>query len=432
MSIDWVTVREHSRLTTSSITSSLDRAQISQSAFDWLCQLQSSFGGHGARLVEVEDRRWLRLDNHVGVIQTPCGTCLEILPKHFDDQSNVERSRALLCKMISSALDLPTREAGDASLQLFRSPLTEWVMRQFLVALDRLFKRGLRFEYQRVEEEQTFLRGQLDMTKQMRQLPGRMHLFHQRYDLFLPDRPENRLLRLALDRICKSVQEADNWRLAHELRDVMQPIPPSQQVQLDFSCWQRDRLMAHYQPIRPWCELILGEQMPLAVKGQWHGISLLFPMEKLFEQHVANVLKTKLQPRAQLRCQVASRYLCNHGGHGIFQLKPDLLLQNDGQSWILDTKWKRINERDRDNKYGLNQSDFYQMLAYGQQYLENAGDMMLIYPKTKDFTSPLRVFEFSQKLKLLVCPFDLEHDELITSSEMPLPLRDLNITIDAV
>ena len=48
MSIDWVTVREHSRLTTSSITSSLDRAQISQSAFDWLCQLQSSFGGHGA------------------------------------------------------------------------------------------------------------------------------------------------------------------------------------------------------------------------------------------------------------------------------------------------------------------------------------------------------------------------------------------------
>ena len=162
MSIDWVTVREHSRLTTSSITSSLDRAQISQSAFDWLCQLQSSFGGHGARLVEVEDRRWLRLDNHVGVIQTPCGTCLEILPKHFDDQSNVERSRALLCKMISSALDLPTREAGDASLQLFRSPLTEWVMRQFLVALDRLFKRGLRFEYQRVEEEQTFLRPQRD------------------------------------------------------------------------------------------------------------------------------------------------------------------------------------------------------------------------------------------------------------------------------
>ena len=432
MSIDWVTVREHARLTTSSITSSLDRAQISQSAFDWLCQLQSSFGGHGARLVEVEDRRWLRLDNHVGVIQTPCGTCLEILPKHFDDQSNVEKSRALLCKLISSALDLPTREAGDASLQLFRSPLTEWVIRQFLVALDRLLKRGLRFEYQRIEEEQPFLRGQLDMTKQMRQLPGQMHLFHQRHDLFLPDRPENRLLRLALDRVCKSAQEADNWRLAHELRDVMEPIPPSQQVQLDFSCWRRDRLMAHYQPIRPWCELILGEQMPLAVKGQWHGISLLFPMEKLFEQHVANVLKTKFQPRAQLRCQAASRYLCNHDGHGIFQLKPDLLLQNDGQSWILDTKWKRINERDRYNKYGLNQSDFYQMLAYGQQYLESAGDMMLIYPKTKDFTSPLKVFSFSQKLKLWVCPFDLEHDELITSHEIRLPLRELNMTINAV
>ena len=41
--------------------------------------------------------------------------------------------------------------------------------------------------------------------------------------------------------------------------------------------------MAHYQAIKPWCELILNQQMPIAVSGEWRGMSLLFPMEKLFE-----------------------------------------------------------------------------------------------------------------------------------------------------
>jgi 5-methylcytosine-specific restriction enzyme subunit McrC len=135
----------------------------------------------------VENRRWLRLDNHVGVIQTPCGTGIEILPKHHGQENDVEMSRKLLCKLIASALDLPSRETNAADLQLFKSPLAEWVMRQFLLALDHLLKRGLRFDYLRVEEEKSFLRGQLDMAKQMRQPPGRQHLFHLRHDLFLPN-----------------------------------------------------------------------------------------------------------------------------------------------------------------------------------------------------------------------------------------------------
>ena len=230
----WVTVREHARLTIGELQShtghNLDQAVIPESAFNWLCQLQANMGKQGARLVEVENRRWLRLDNHVGVIQTPCGTGIEILPKHHGKEEDVEKSRKLLCKLIASALDLPSRETDTAELQLFKSPLAEWVMRQFLLALDHLLKRGLRFDYQRVEEELPFLRGQLDMAKQMRQPPGRQHLFHLRHDLFLPDRPENRLLRLALDKTCQATQEANNWRLAHELAGFIHEIPPSRDV----------------------------------------------------------------------------------------------------------------------------------------------------------------------------------------------------------
>ena len=80
-----ITVREFARLTTSSIEPTLDRAQISVSAFDYLCRLASSFNG-GTGLLQVEDRAWLKLDNHVGVIETPCGTRIEILPNSFMDE----------------------------------------------------------------------------------------------------------------------------------------------------------------------------------------------------------------------------------------------------------------------------------------------------------------------------------------------------------
>lgn len=418
-----VTVREHARLTTDSVESTLDRAQVSVSAFDWLCELSSSFSKGGAALVQVEGRRWLKVDNYVGVIETPCGTRLEILPKIFEEDDCVVRSRNLLARMISRSLDLPVREVGTADLQLFNVPLTEWVMRQFLNALDHLIKRGMRFDYQRVEEEQRFLRGQLNVAGQMRQPPGKQHLFQIRHDVFTANCPENRLLKLGLEWVCKATQDPSSWRLAHELRVLIIDVPASQSISQDFRLWRHDRLMAHYQSVKPWCELILSQQMPIAVTGSWHGISLLFPMEKLFEEYVARALRDTLLPGAKMTGQAKSEYLCEHDGSSIFQLKPDIVMHFSGMRWVLDTKWKRIDESDRLNKYGLSQGDFYQMHAYGQKYLDGQGHLVLIYPHSAFFTNPLPSFDFSGSLKLWVLPYDLEHESLLGFDQAHLPLR---------
>lgn len=420
-----ITVREHARLTTAETPDSLDRAQVSVTAFDWLCQLQAGFSKSGARLVEVEDRRWLRLDNFVGVVQTPCGTLIEILPKHYEEGEDLAKSRALLCKLIASALNIPHRQTDAADLQLFRYPLSEWVMRQFLDALNTLLKRGLRFEYQQVEEELSCLRGQLDMSRQMRQPPTRQHLFHLRHALFLPDRAENRLLRLALDKVCQTTQESGNWRLSHEMSGVMQEVPPSRQVKFDFSRWGEDRLMAHYRAIRPWCELVLGEHMPLAVQGEARGISLLFPMERLFEQHVAAMMKRALTPGATLRTQAKNRWLARHKDTDLFLLKPDMAIAHYDRQWVLDTKWKRLNSIKHDGKYDIDQGDFYQMLAYGMRYMDGIGDMVLVYPRSPVFRQPLAPFSFPAGLTLHAWPFDLDLDELIVPVGHGLPLASV-------
>lgn len=414
MSQNIISVREYARLTTKEVgLNSLDQAQVSPSAFEYLCELSASLNRSGAALIQQDGYQALKLDNYVGVIETPCGTRLEILPKHTQQDGCLTESRRLLQRMIHAALHLPTREVGAAELMLFDAPLSEWVMRQFLEALDYLLKRGLRFDYRRVEEEQRFLRGQLNTVAQMRQPPGRQHYFQLRHDIFLPDRPENRLLKVALEKICKTTQDPGNWHLAHELRSLLLEIPGSSNVRLDFSRWRDDRLMAHYKPIRPWCELILGEQSPLSAAGQWQGISLLFPMERLFEQYVEVLLRQHLLSDAVLLAQRSSHSLCTHQAAPLFQLKPDLLLEHGETKWVLDTKWKLLDETDRARKYGLSQSDFYQLFAYGQRYLAGTGELILIYPQTETFTKPLEPFYFSSELTLWVMPFDLNTGALI-------------------
>ena len=410
-----VVVREYARLTCSALAQqSLDRAQISETAFDWLCQLAASFTTAGAKLLQLDNRKWLRLDNFVGVLESPCGQIIEVLPKIHDTEDCEFKSRQLLCRLISEAMQLPTRQAGNASLALKHNCLSEWVIAQFLAELDYLLKRGLRFDYLRVEEEQRYLRGQLNVVQQLRQSPGRQHHFQIRHDIFVPNRAENRLLMTALQLVCKSTQDAENWRLSHELRSQLLELSPSSDIGADFKAWRDDRLMAHYQAIKPWLELILYQRMPLATLGNYRGISMLFPMERLFEVTVAKSLKNAAVAvtgsNKAIKTQRRTAFLCSHQQQEWFQLKPDLSAELDGRHWIMDTKWKRLDLKDSAAKFGLSQQDFYQMFAYGHKYLAGKGSLVLIYPAWQGFpasTAPL-YFSYSDDLCLYVLPYDLE------------------------
>lgn len=421
MSRQVITVREYARLTTSSCVPSLDAHQVSDSAFTWLCDLQARLNKGGAQLLEIEGRSWLRLNSLVGVVQTPCGTTLEVLPKTFADTDDVQASRALLRKMVAALLDMPGKEAGVAALERFHVPLTEWVMAQFVQTLQKLMQQGVRSDYVRVAEELPFLRGQLNTTAQMRQPVSRAHMFHVRHDVFSPNQPANRLLRLALERVRKATAQAETWRLANELSHRLAEIPASTSPQQDWRAWGTGRLMARYQAIKPWCELVLGEHMPLALKGETVGLSLLFPMEKLFESYVTRSLQRQMAHGFALKAQARQFSLAIHQEKPMFQLEPDLLVR-DGAGRnvaVLDCKWKRIEQaHSGKEKYGISQNDMYQMLAYGCTYLRGQGVMYLVYPRWQGFGTALPVFKLPGSLQLHVVPFDLGKDRLMLPHEV--------------
>jgi 5-methylcytosine-specific restriction enzyme subunit McrC len=176
--------------------------------------------------------------------------------------------------------------------------------------------------------------------------------------------------------------------------------------------------------------------LPMTVAGQWESLSLLFPMEKLFERYVADCLKQKIARSATVVTQAASKHLCKHNDCQWFELQPDILVSRGQQKWVLDTKRKRLNQflNTTKNKYLISQDDMYQMFAYGERYLDGAGEMLLIYPRTKDFFKTLPVFEFSKDLHLWAVAFDLETGAMVDDSlpESLKPVVGLAPWADAV
>jgi 5-methylcytosine-specific restriction enzyme subunit McrC len=401
-----ITVREYARLTTEPGQLTLDLATIAPSAFKWLLAQRHKDDGLAGRVFQLESPSTIRLGSHVGVIETPCGTQIEILPKYVDYDEDPAIARRLLATMICEALRTTPRTADIAQIELFKVPVSEWVIGQFLQSTAHLLKRGLRQTYARVESQARFLRGRLQVHRQMRGGPASAHVFNIEHDVFTFDRPENRLIRSALKRVLTVTRLPENWRLARELSLVLSEIPPSADIAGDFRQWGRDRLLAHYVAARPWCELILTHQTPFAITGPVKGISMLFPMERLFEEYVTTSLQQALPPQWSLRAQVGDRYLCTYQEKSWFKLKPDILVSDGITRWIVDAKWKLLSA-DVSRHFDLDQSDFYQMFAYGQKYLGGAGDLYLVYPRTGRFASIHGPLNLSETLRIHVVPFDL-------------------------
>ncbi|WP_303639125.1 5-methylcytosine restriction system specificity protein McrC [Stenotrophomonas tuberculopleuritidis] len=141
-----------------------------------------------------------------------------------------------------------------------------------------------------------------------------------------------------------------------------------------------------------------------------------------FERYVGVRLVRQFAPEWRV-AGAGSECLCRHGEASWFNLIPDFLLRRGNELRVLDTKWKVLDAAASDarEKYGLKQSDLYQMCAYGQRYLGGAGKMALVYPQHAGFAQPLPTFDFSPELHLWVLPFDLDRGLLVLPGAWKLP-----------
>ncbi|WP_439684001.1 McrC family protein [Cupriavidus oxalaticus] len=377
------------------------------------------------RLTQRRGRRVVQVTSFVGVIRAPDGFQIEVLPKvgKAIGGGKVE-ARQLLIEMLSCLQGFRHVETNCAQISAARMPILEIFIAEFLRTVEHVVKRGLRGDYSSRQGNLSALRGKLLMASHLRQNLCRADRFFTAHDEFLTDRPENRLVHAALRRALTFSASQSNQQLARELAFVFADVPVSTQQRVDFQHVRLDRGMGYYSDALAWSRIILEDESPLTGIGRHCAPSLLFPMETVFEAFVAKHLAKQVERRLILKTQARSHHFVRHLEQNWFRLKPDLLIRNaDRDVLVLDTKWKLLNGTKANGtaKYGLSQSDFYQLQAYGQSYLNGSGDVVLIYPKTDSFERPLPVFEFPRTagLRLWVLPFCLRSCRLLVPDGAP-------------
>ncbi len=361
------------------------------------------------KYIRIIARDTLQIKGFVGVITTPDGTQIEILPKI---QKDADTSRKILAKMLKAVNNLKLEKSTEANLKIEKQPLPELLITWFLQELNKIIIQGIRKDYIRISAKERFLKGSLQIARQINSPPHKQHIFHIEYDIFSPNRAENRLICSALTQVNKWSNNNDNQRLIRRFLLLFNEVPNSNNYKNDFARYSNSRDMNYYQKILPWLRLILNQQSPFALQDKNTGISFLIPMEKIFEKYVAICIRKQLSAKYKLKEQSPIKCLARLDGENVFQMKPDMTIceNNKGEKniAILDTKWKLINQNTDDKKRDISQSDMYQIFAYGKKYEVNK--LALIYPKWQKFDKDFN-YILDNDLELFILPFDLEDEQ---------------------
>ncbi|EJG0997804.1 McrC family protein [Vibrio parahaemolyticus] len=386
---------------------------ISKSAFEYLKEVclnaDESETSKCLDLMKRYGHELIQVKNYVGVLFTPTGEHIEVLPKTgrkaADRETAISESRQMLLIMLQHLGSFRYVASDQASIASKKMPLLELFIKQFLQSVNRLVKRGLKSDYVTQVDNLNYQKGKLLVAQQLRHNLVNKHKFYIEYDEYLINRPANRLIATALNKLVAYTRSPSNQRLLRELQFAFADVPLSKSVKQDLSALKLDRSMLDYHVPIAWAKLILAGFSPLSMKGESSALSLLFPMEAVFESYVASVLRSSLTENVELTTQARSKHLVKHNGKTQFQLMPDLLMTLPDESQVvLDTKWKLLDLEA--HNYGISQSDMYQMFAYGHKYLKGSGELYLIYPAHESFTKPIeQSFDFSDSLKLWVVPF---------------------------
>lgn len=303
------------------------------------------------------------IKNYVGLIQMKNGYHVQILPKvslgdGAEDPGN-KRTKKIFLKMLRSMKDFPSKVFNDASLKVDQMNLYEIFINMYLQEVRQLVKRGIKSAYVTQEDNLKYYKGKLLINQQIRTNLAHRERFYVTYDEFHPNRAENRLVKATLLKLQKLTSSAENAKEINQLLTAFEMVEPSLNYQKDFSRVTIDRNTKDYEMLMQWSKVFLMNKSFTTFSGDSTSRALLFPMESVYESYVAQQIRKMFCPDGwEVSSQDKGHYLFIEPKRQ-FALRPDIVLEMDGRTVIMDTKWKSLVDNERIN-YGISQADICQ------------------------------------------------------------------------
>lgn len=327
----------------------------------------------------------IKFNSYVGVI-TVKDLTIYVLPKADKEAKEGTDDKKLwqnrLIFMLSQVYKLNVQTTAPSNLQWRPNVLLNIFLKKFLDEVALLLNRGLIKTYRKTDGNRTALKGKLLFNKQIAFNCVHQERFYVRYTTYDYNHILNRIIRQALLAIHNITNSSDiKGRAASTLFNF----PELDEIAVTPELFSRlifDRKSEDYRTVIKLAEMILLNYSPDLHHGSNHVWTLMFDMNKLWEEFIFVTLRRKL-----IGCTVSAQKqkILWESDNNRKTVRADIVVEKGSDVFVLDTKWKMPRY---DGKIVPSDADLHQMYVYLDVYKNEgikAKKEALLYPgKEKD------------------------------------------------
>lgn len=322
-------------------------------------------------------RDGVKFKQYVGIIQVD-GLTIEIHPKADKDDAD-GRWRNVLLQMLQACGRIKAQSAGAANVNRQNLNLLEVYFELFITEIQTLQYKGLVKQYRKETGNVKALKGKLEFAGNIRHNlvhKERFYTTHQVYDT-------DHLLHQVLLEALKIVEHfSKGTRLYDKCKRVLLNFPEVKIINVSAQQLNQIKLNRKTQAYSYGLELarlIILNYSPDISEGRERMLSLLFNMNELWEEYVFVKLRmyaNEFHPELEIIGQDSKAFWQDNDTNYSRYIKPDIVVKDRNQTYIIDTKWKRPQNQ----KASI--EDIRQMYAYNR--LWNSKKAILLYPGSEE------------------------------------------------
>ena len=325
---------------------------------------------------------------------------IEILPKIPLVENNIEAEKIRFLEILQSIDYFKEKIFSNSKIEITDTSILEIFIHLFIEEVEKIIKKGLIYRYVDKNENFNVFKGKLDINNHIKYNFSHKEKFFMKFDEFSVDSLENITIKLTIQKLKKISVNLKNKENLNKIGHYFENVSILDGSIENLKYLTFDRMNDYYKNAIQWTKIFLNNQSSSIFSTNNGEIpSILFPMETIFENYIANKLVNIIQEKSynQLAikvqdnsCSIFSSISLNNVkiDNNILRIRPDIVIKNKDakEIFILDTKWKILNKLD--DKFKISTEDVYQMLAYVKTYSDRNKNKYickrayLIYPAT--------------------------------------------------
>ena len=302
----------------------------------------------------------IKANYHVGVIKYK-NFQLQILPKLITEE-NADENLILknLIYMLSYTKKLNIKTADNINLSKNKNPFLEILIKEYATSLFNALKRLTPKNYIREENNLNYLKGKIKFSENIKYNCSNQAKFYCEYDEFSENNILNQLFLYVSSSLYEISKNSENKRVLKLIIDYFSGI---KLVYFDkFKC-DKIRLTRNQQlfekPFKLAKMFVENSNIDFS-KNKFENISLIWDMNKLFEEFIYQVIRLNLPSQLKsITAQKKHKLLKNHDSPKRDTFVDILIETIDGNKIVLDTKYKKFTKID-----DISNGDIYQVCTY--------------------------------------------------------------------